>query len=363
VTAAARTQLRSIVDTSALRHNLARVRELAAHSRVAAVIKANGYGHGLVAVARALAASDALAVARLEEGMTLRAAGIDQRVLLLEGVLARGELDEARRQRFDLMVHSFEQIELLESRAATDPLRVWLKLDTGMNRLGFRTEDFAAVHARLSRIHGLESPPLLVTHLANADERADPMTEVQLDRFAAATAGYAGERSIANSAGVLAWPASHADWVRPGLMLYGIAPYAGTTGSDFGLRPVMTLETEVIAVRTVRSGESVGYRALWRAARESRIAIVACGYGDGYPRATAAGAPVLVGGRRVPLVGRVSMDMLTVDVTDLPEVVRPGDPVTLWGGGVAVEDVATHAGAIPYELTCAVSARVRHDVR
>jgi alanine racemase len=362
VTAAARTRLRSIVDTSALRHNLARVRELAPHSRVVAVIKANAYGHGLLAVAQALAASDALAVARLEEGLTLRAAGIDQRVLLLEGVRAPDELEAARRHRFDLMVHSFEQIELLESRATIDSLRVWLKLDTGMNRLGFRTEEFAAAHARLERIRGLQSPPPLVTHLASADERADLTTGVQLERFAAVTAGYAGERSIANSAGVLAWPASHADWVRPGLMLYGIAPYAGTTGGDFGLRPAMTLETEVIAVRSVRSGESVGYRALWRAARASRIAIVACGYGDGYPRATAAGAPVLVGGRRAPLVGRVSMDMLTVDVTDLPAV-RPGDPVTLWGGEVAVEEVAARAGAIPYELICAVGSRVRRETR
>ncbi|HSD53182.1 MAG TPA: alanine racemase [Burkholderiales bacterium] len=362
MTVPARTQLRSIVDTSALRHNLARVRELAPGSRVAAVVKANAYGHGLVAAARALTASDALAVARLEEGLVLRAAGIDQRVLLLEGVLAPDELEQARRHRLDLMVHSFEQIELLESRPGAAPLRVWLKLDTGMNRLGFRPEDFVAAHARLTRVRGLESPPLLVTHLANADERGDPMTVAQLDRFAAATAGYAGERSIANSAGVLAWPASHTDWVRPGLMLYGIAPYPGTTGSDFALRPAMTFETAVIAVRTVQSGESVGYRALWRAQRESRLAIVACGYGDGYPRAAGTGTPVMISGRRAPLVGRVSMDMLTVDVTDLPGV-RPGDPVTLWGEGVAVEEVATHAGAIPYELICGVGSRVRRETR
>ena len=233
------------------------------------VIKANAYGHGLVPVAGALATSDAFAVARLEEGLVLRAAGFEQRVLLLEGVLAPEQLAQACQLRFDLMVHCFEQLALLEARDATEPLRAWLKLDTGMNRLGFRPEEFAEAHSRLTRIRGIETPPALVTHLATADDRADAMTAEQLRRFASATAGRSGERSIANSAGILAWADSRADWVRPGLMLYGMAPFHGASGSDFDLRPVMTLETEVIAVKTVRSGESVGYGATWRAAAQA----------------------------------------------------------------------------------------------
>jgi alanine racemase len=350
------------VDSAALRHNLARVRALAPGSRVLAVIKANAYGHGLVPVACALAASDAFAVARLEEGLLLRDAGFGQRVLLLEGVRTPEQLAQAVQHELELMVHSFEQLALLEGRAGSAPLRAWLKLDTGMNRLGFRPEEFGAAYARLRAIRGVEQPPPLVTHLANADDRNDPMTATQLRCFQSVTAGCPGERSIANSAGILAWPDARSEWARPGLMLYGVAPFHGESGADFGLRPVMSFETEVIALKSVLPGESVGYCAIWRAGRASRIAVAAAGYGDGYPRATAAGAPVLIGGRRAPLVGRVSMDMLAVDVTDLPAV-RPGDRVTLWGDGLPVEEVARHAGAIPYELTCGVSQRVLHEVR
>ena len=362
MTVAARTQIRSVIDTAALRHNLARVREIAHGARVMSVIKANAYGHGLVPVARALAASDAFAVARLEEGLVLRDAGLTHRVLLLEGVLAPEQLAQARQQRFELMVHCAEQLALLEQHGGSQSVRAWLKLDSGMNRLGFRAEEFGLAHERLRRIPGVEPKPALVTHLASADDRGDPMTAAQLRCFESAAAGRPGERSIANSAGILGWPASHADWVRPGVMLYGISPFHDGTGLDFDLRPAMTLETEVIAVKDVHAGESVGYQATWRAQRPSRIAVAAAGYGDGYPRSMRAGTPVLVSGRRAPLVGRVSMDMLTIDVTDLPPV-APGDPVTLWGVGVPVEEVARGAAAIPYELICGVSQRVRHEIR
>jgi alanine racemase len=362
VTLAARTQIRSVIDTAALRYNLARVRAVAPRSRIMSVIKANAYGHGLVPVARALAASDAYAVARLEEALVLRDAGLTHRVLLLEGVLAPEQLAQARQHRFDVMVHCSEQLALLEQHAGSPPVCAWLKLDTGMNRLGFRVEEFAEAHERLRRIRGVEPAPPLVTHLASADDRIDPMTAAQLQCFETATAGRPGERSVANSAGILGWPGSHADWVRPGVMLYGVSPFHSGTALDFDLQPVMTLETEVIAVKHVRAGESVGYQAAWRAQRPSRIAVAAAGYGDGYPRSVPAGTPVLVNGRNAPLVGRVSMDMLTVDVTDLPEV-KLGDPVTLWGAGVPVEEVARRAGAIPYQLICGVSQRVSHEPR
>jgi alanine racemase len=354
--------IRAIVDTAALRHNLGRVRATAPASRVMAVIKANAYGHGLVPAAKALAETDGFSVARLDEGLALRAAGLANRILLLEGVFSAEQLAVAAQQRFDLMVHSVEQLDLLEARAGSAVISAWIKLDSGMNRLGFRAEHFADAYARLRRIANVAPDPTLVTHLANADDRRDTKTVAQLQAFATATAALQGERSIANSAALLAWPDTRADWVRPGLILYGVSPFPSGTGADLGLRPAMTLQTEVIAVKDVREGETVGYGGAWRAARDSRMAVVAAGYGDGYPRSVESGTPLLVNGRRAPIVGRVSMDMITVDVTDLPGVAT-GDPVVLWGEGVPVEEIARHAGTIPYELICGVSQRVQHELR
>jgi alanine racemase len=299
-------------------------------------------------------------VARLEEGIALREAGLTHRVLLLEGVFSADQLALAAQQRFGLLVHSFEQIELLEGLTGSASVTAWMKVDTGMNRLGFRVEEFAAAHARLNRNPRVATAPTLATHLASADDTSDGQTPAQLRAFDAVTAGLAGARSIANSAAILAWPETRGDWVRPGLMLYGVSPFAAGCGRDLGLQPAMTLSTEVIAVKSVKSGETVGYGGAWRATRDTRIAVAAAGYGDGYPRNVASGTPALVNGQRAPLVGRVSMDMLTVDVTSLQEV-APGDPVVLWGDGVPVEEIARHAGTIPYELICSVSQRVRHE--
>jgi len=359
---APRALIRAVVDTGALRHNLQRVRAAAPDARVMSVIKANAYGHGLVPAAKALAGTDGYAVARLDEGLALRAAGLRQRVLLLEGVFGAAQFEAALQQDFDLMVHSVEQLQLLEQRGRCEGLRIWLKIDTGMNRLGFRVDEFADVRARLARLVADADPPVLVTHLANADDRRDAMTTQQLRAFDDATRGITGERSIANSAGLLGWPAARGDWVRPGLVLYGATPFPTGRAEDFGLRHVMTLQSEVIAVRRVRRGETVGYGAAWQATRDSRIAIVAAGYGDGYPRSTPSGTPVAINGHRAPLVGRVSMDMIAVDVTDLPAV-APGNTAALWGDRVPVEEIARCAGTIPYELLCGVSQRVQLDVR
>ena len=352
-----RTSIQASIDSDALRHNLGRVRALAPRSRVMAVIKANGYGHGIETVARALRGADGLAVARLDEALALRASGIESRILLLEGVLDAAQLAAAAQARLEVMVHSPEQLSILEQRDGREPLGAWLKVDTGMNRLGFRPGDCRAAHARLLGVPGLAGEVVIATHFAGSEDTDDPSTQAQMASFAAATAGLPGPRSLANSAGVLDWPASHADWVRPGIMLYGIAPGTRGTGADLGLRPAMRLGTCVIAVRDVPAGEAVGYNGTWRAARDSRIAVVAAGYGDGYPRAARAGTPVLVNGVRRPLAGRVSMDMLTVDVTG-DDAVRVGDPVELWGPGNPVEPVARAAGTIAYELTCRVSSRV-----
>lgn len=351
------------VDTDALRHNLQVVRQRAPRSRVMAVIKANAYGHGLVAVARALEAADAFAVARVEEGLTLRQAGVLNRMLLLEGVFDGAQLAAAAAAGFELVVHTAEQIELLRAAPAGAIFKIWLKLDTGMNRLGFKGAAFAAARAALNDLPAVQSPVNLFTHFSSADTPEYPTTADQLARFSAATAGLPGERSIANSAGLLGFAEAQCDWVRPGLLLYGASPFPGTVGADYGLRPAMTLHSHVIAVKDVSQGEAVGYGGVWTARRPTRLAVAAVGYGDGYPRRLMAGSPVLVNGRRAPLAGRVSMDMIGIDVTDLEAPPRLGDPVILWGEGLPVEEIAVWAETIPYELLCGISQRVAVTLR
>ena len=351
------------IDTAALRSNLGVVRRRAPRSRVMAVVKANAYGHGLVAVARALEAADALAVARVDEGLALRRAGIAKPVVLLEGVFDPDQLAAAGASGLELVVHSDAQVELLKAAPPGLQFDVWLKLDTGMNRLGFKGAGFAAALQALSSLACVRQPVRLISHFASADEPDKPDTAEQVRRFEAATQGLAGERSLANSAGMLNFPAAQVDWVRPGLLLYGVSPLAGTIGADFDLQPVMTLHSRIIALKDVAAGETVGYGGAWRAPRPIRLAIAAAGYGDGYPRSLSSGAPVLVNGRRAPLAGRVSMDMLGVDVTALEPAARLGDPVVLWGPGLPVEEVAVWAGTIPYELLCGISQRVAVELR
>lgn len=344
------------LSAGALAHNLRAVRRLAPASRVVAVIKANAYGHDLVPSARALQAADAFAVARLEEALPLRAAGITHRIVLLEGTFSSAELQSAAREHLDLVVHSEPQLAMLAAWRGAHRFSVWLKVDTGMNRLGFRMEDFGAAVMRLRQLSSVAEIRLM-THLAAADERESSMTPRQLRDFAQLTAGLEHERSIANSAGILAWPAAHAQWVRPGLMLYGIAPFADATADEIGLRPVMSLRTELIARRHVKAGESVGYAATWRAPHDLEVGIIAAGYGDGYPRAVPSGTPVIIDGTQVPIVGRVSMDMIAIDLTLAPRV-QLGAPVVLWGDELPVERIAACANTIPYELVCGLSQRV-----
>jgi alanine racemase len=346
-----------VIDTAALRHNLSRVRQLAPDCRVIAVIKANAYGHGLVAAAGALAGADAFAVARIEEAVALRESGCRARIVLLEGFRDAEELDAAARYGFEPFVHQDFQVAALEAFVGPQAVRVWLKIDTGMHRLGFAPADARAVAARLAACRMVAQPAALATHLAEAESTEREVTRAQLEAFAAATAGLPGERSIANSAGLISWPAARADWVRPGIMLYGISPFADRTGEQLGLAPVMTFETGIIALKEVAEGERVGYGGTWAAPRASRIAVAAVGYGDGYPRSACSGTPVTVGGRPALVVGRPSMDMLTIDVTGLPGV-AVGDRVELWGPALPVERVAAAAGTIAYELTCRVGRRV-----
>lgn len=354
--------IHAAIDTHALRHNLKTIRDRARGARVMAVVKANAYGHGLVPTALALAEADAFGVARLEEGLALRAAGITQPIVLLEGVFAPEHLLEAARHGFDLVVHDMLQIELLEESSSPQRFLLWIKIDTGMNRLGFRPSEFATA---LERIRRLQPAPLeirLLTHLARADERDNVVTRQQVARFKEATQGIDYTVSIANSAGVFGSLPLGCDWVRPGIALYGGSPFGDRTGVELGLQPAMSLETSVIAIRQVPKGETVGYGGAWKAQRDSVVAIIAAGYGDGLPRNLPSGTPILIGGQRAPLAGRVSMDMIAVDVSELPDA-HVGTRVVLWGNGLPVEEIARHAGTIPYELLCSVSQRVPLELR
>jgi len=348
----------AVLDMAALVHNLARLRERAPQAKIMSVIKANAYGHGAIAVARALAGADAFAVARVDEGMALREAGVRQRIVVLQGFICGEGL--ALHARYDLepVIHSEAQIDRLEAAVLERPVAVWLKLDSGMHRLGLDAEAFAVCHRRLSLCQAVRQPPFLITHLANADALSDPATGRQLDLFRDHAADLPGERSIANSAGLLAWENALAEWVRPGIALYGVSPFPNRTGREDGLKPVMTLRTRLIAVKPLKVGDAVGYGGDWVCRQATRMGVAAIGYGDGYPRQVRPGTPVLVRGRRVPIIGRVSMDMITLDLGECSEA-EVGDEVILWGEGLPVEEIARQADTIPYVLLCNVTPRVK----
>lgn len=347
----------ALIDLAAIRHNLNRVRALAPNQKILALVKADAYGHGLIPAARALATADCLGVAHLDEAFELRDSGINTPLLILEGAFDTRELVQISQQQIRMVIHSLEQIDMLECTRISKPLSVWLKIDTGMNRLGVELKDVAACIDRLLAT-GKVSDITLMTHFACSDEPQHPLNRLQLQRFQDVSAPYSFPRSMANSGGILFHSGSHFDWVRPGIVLYGASPAGEKDAKEIGLKPVMTVRSEIIAIRSVNIGESVGYGCQWVAERESLIGVVAIGYGDGYPRHAENGTPVLVNGRRVPLVGRVSMDMITVDLTDLQQPAHVGDPVVLWGEGLPVEEIARYTDTICYELLCQMTRRV-----
>ncbi len=347
-------------NLGALVHNLRRVRAAAPGRKVATAVKADGYGHGLIRVARAVDA-DALAVACIEEALILREAGIDRPILLLEGVFEAAELPLCARHRLEIAIHHPEQALMLESARLEHPLRVWLKMDSGMHRLGLAPENVSALFQRLQDCPAVAPEIGLMSHLARADERDCDYTRQQLQIFETATTGLQGERSLANSAGILGWPQTHFDWVRPGIMLYGASPFAGSVAAEYDLRPVMTFSTRLIAINRLRQGEPVGYGGTWICPEDMDVGVAAAGYGDGYPRHAPSGTPVLVNGCEAALIGRVSMDMITLDLRQHPGA-RIGDPVVLWGEGLPVERIAEAAGTISYPLLCGITGRVRVEV-
>lgn len=357
--------MRPIVATiskSALQHNLAVVKQHAPHSKVMAVVKANGYGHGLLNVAHSLNAADGFAVLGLNEAMTLRDAGFKQTILLLEGVFCASELIAVADHGIDIVVHSRPQVEMLLNATLSRPVHVHLKMNSGMNRLGFTPAKYIAVFRQLKASSNVADVTFM-THFATADK--DPGIEVPLALFQQTIQGLAQPVSLANSATVLRYPNLQADWVRPGIMLYGASTVSGTSATAFGLKPVMQLSSEIIGVQAIAAGESIGYGNRFTAAQATRIGIVACGYADGYPRHAGLlggqhphGAPIAVSGKVTRTLGRVSMDMLFCDLTDIPEA-DIGSPVELWGSQIPVDAVAEASDTVGYELLCAVSSRVQ----
>ena len=360
---------RALIRLGALKHNLDSIRAAAPGSKIMAVIKANAYGHGMVTVAQHLTDVDAFAVARVPEAIQLRENGVDAPIVLLAGVINEIEMKAAVEWGFDPVVHCGEQLELLEATTSGSVI-VWLKFDTGMNRLGFPPSDAKAVMARLHAAPAV-SELRLMTHLSSADELQKATTSDQLRRFKPIVDGFDGAVSIGNTPGILGWPeisdaqrefGFHGDnWIRPGIALFGISPFAEQTGADLGLKPVMQFEARLIARKPLREGAKVGYKGTYISDKDTQLGIISAGYGDGYTRHFRSGTPVLINGRKVPLIGNVSMDTIAVDLG--PEAHDAvGDIATLWGDGLPVEEVAPWAGAIPYELVCGVMNREDSEV-
>jgi alanine racemase len=345
------------INVAAFKHNLARVRALAPQSKIMAMVKANAYGHGIAPLLAALQDADALGVCCLDEARTIRAHQFDLPVILLEGFFGGDELESIERFNLDTVIHSLEQIAILKKTKLNKPLNVWLKIDSGMNRLGLDPMEVKKAWEALQAIALVQKPVGLMTHFACADALQSPWTLAQMAVFDKTVRGLSGPHSLANSAGILAWPQSHRDWVRPGIMLYGISPFANRVGQDEELQPVMTLRAKLIAVRTCLPDEPIGYGATFTTPSAMRMGVVAMGYADGYPRHVPNGTPVLVNNQRVAIAGRVSMDMLTVDLRDCPSA-KVGDPVVLWGKGLPIEEIATLAHTIPYELVVRINQRV-----
>ena len=375
----------AVIHLKALAHNYQTIKSYAPNSNVLAVLKANAYGHGLELIAKALPQADAFGVARIGEAILLREAGITQPIVLLEGFFSIDELQLLVEHNLDTVIHNAFQLTALTQSSLSKPLKVWLKIDTGMHRLGINPDEFTQYFDALNSNHNVKKSIVLMSHLGCADDKSNTITTFQTELFKSITSSCSMERSLANSAGICAWPNTHFDWVRPGLMLYGISPMLPEptitpvlanrlcANRVQNIQPVMTLKSSLIAIREIGSGESVGYGGSWTSTKPTTIGVVAIGYGDGYPRHAENGTPVYVNGRIVPIIGRVSMDMITVDLGEQAcneptsentnkVVDKIGDEVILWGAELPVERVARHATTIPYELLCNISRRVHITV-
>ena len=344
------------INVAAMQHNLSVARRSAPSAQIWAIVKANGYGHGLERCARAFIDADGYALTEIESAIHLRDLGYRKPIMLLEGFFSEHELPVIAHYNLEFTVHTEEQIAILETKAGPPRLRIHLKMNTGMNRLGFKPKDYVAAYERLRALSSVQSITLF-THMANAEagEHAVLSVSDQMRRFEESVRGIDAPRNISNSAMILLRPDVLSNWVRPGIMLYGGSP-GGRTAADFGLKPVMTLTSQLIQIVEIERGEAVGYGSQFVAPRPMRIGVVACGYADGYPRSAPEGTPIVVDGIRTRLVGRVSMDMITIDLTEIPSA-SYGSRIVLWGDGLPIEEVAEAAGTIGYELMCALSLR------
>lgn len=346
--------IRATISAGALAHNLLAAKACAGASKVWAVAKANAYGHGLERAARALGAAEGFAVLDFEEAVRLRRAGVTRPILMLEGFFEPADLAAVDEHALTPVIHNAEQVKMLRAASLARGLDVYLKANSGMNRLGFGAGDLQAAYRSL-REHARIRSITLMTHFADADGAGG--VKMQLEAFTRQTQALEGPRSLANSAALIRYPETRRDWVRPGIMLYGCSPFADASAEALGLRPAMTLRSEIIAVQRLQPGERIGYGFGYEAPGEMGVGVVACGYADGYPRHAPSGTPVLVNGKRSRIVGRVSMDMICVDIGADPQA-RVGTPVTLWGEGLSADEVAAAAGTLSYELLCALAPRV-----
>lgn len=348
--------VRMRIERSAFKHNLQRVRDLAPDSRVIAVVKSDGYGHGLVETARSLRAADAFAVESVEEAVRLRETGFGEPVMLLSGFHDAADLDVIAYRRLWPVLHHPWQVEVLANARLPYVVGVWVKIDSGMHRLGFAPAELPGVLDALGPLRDVRVEGLM-SHLANADELSDPATSAQCRVFAGAVSERGHALSLANSAGVLGWPETHLDWVRPGMMLYGCSPVIGHAEQEYDLRPAMSLEARIVAIKQIPAGGAIGYGGTWVSDADTRVGVLTCGYGDGYPRHAPSGTPVWTNGQASRILGRVSMDLMTIDLSACRDV-GVGDWVELWGRNVPASRVAAHAGTIPYELVTRVTRRV-----
>jgi alanine racemase len=348
------------IDLQALLHNVYRIKKTAPQSKILAMVKSNAYGHGAIEIAQALVNDvSAFGVIFLPEAYNLFKAGIKKKVVILSGFFDAEDLREINELGFATVVHSFEQLAILQRAKLKKPLEVWLKLDTGMHRLGFQPDEAIAAYTQLMAIEHVIKPLHLMTHFSDADNVAKEKTNQQIATFETVIAAMDGIRCIANSSALLNYPRTRVDWIRPGITLYGVSPMPAKPGPTLGLKPVMTLQSRIIATHNLDAGETVGYGSTWSCPEKMRVGIVAIGYGDGYPRNVHQSTPVLINDVRCPIIGRVAMDLITVDLRGVPAA-QVNDCVTLWGNGLPIEEVAVAANTIPYELFCRMTQRVAY---
>jgi alanine racemase len=341
------------LDLAALHHNVKRIRAIAPQSKILAMVKANAYGHGLLSIAKALADVEGFGVSCSEEALYLRRAGLKQRIVLMEGLFSKDEIPLLSNYELDTVIHDRNQLSLLTEHPLPHTINIWLKINTGMNRLGLLPNDFSAVLQKLDRCPWLNIV-CVMTHFASADKLDDTTTKYQIKLFEQTIKAYKFPTSLANSAAILAFPRIHADWARPGLMLYGVSPFSDSSGAQHSLKPVMTLKSEIISIHQLQSGDRVGYGGAWIAPKPLRVGIVAIGYGDGYPHRAESGTPILVNDKLSELIGQVSMDMLTVNLSNQPDA-KIGDPVVLWGTGLPLEQIAESTSSFRFELLCGIN--------